>query len=214
KSRKAWSCQRFARARQLSFRLTSRAGDGSDPAFSHLCLLPALPDRRAWASLSWTGRLTPGMSVAWLLATVSGRAGWVRLHKGMNRIPQLFFRIRPLPSNLCAPLPSSLLTPCSSAQIVPRLHSKMASLVRPRRFQTEEELNTVRRLLGWSPQETAWGIRAGSVPLGDLRAGEFVLFISHISTGLGLPKSSFFLLLEDFGLQLQHLTPHSILLMS
>ena len=39
------------------------------------------------------------------------------------------------------------------------------------------------------------------------------MFISHISTGLGLPISSFFLLLlEDFGLQLQHLTPHSILL--
>ena len=59
------------------------------------------------------------------------------------------------------------------------------------------------------------GIRVGSVPLGDLRAGEFVLFISHISTGLGLPIYSFFLLLlEDFGLQLQHLTPHSILLTS
>ena len=55
--------------------------------------------------------------------------------------------------------------------------------------------------------------RLGS--LGDLHAGEFVLFISHISTGVGLPISSFFLLLlEDFGLQLQHLTPHSILLMS
>ena len=78
----------------------------------------------------------------------------------------------------------------------------MASLVRPCHFQTEEELNTVHRLHGWSPQETAWGIRAGSVPLGDLRAGEFVLFISHISTGLGLPISSFFLLLDDFGLQL------------
>ena len=91
----------------------------------------------------------------------------------------------------------------------------MASLARPRRFQTEEELNTVRRLLGWSPQETAWGIRAGSVPLGDLRAGEFVLFISHISTGVGLPVSSFLLLLlEDFGLQLLHLTPHSLLLTS
>src|SRR6185503_18247200 len=91
----------------------------------------------------------------------------------------------------------------------------MASLVHPRRFQTEAELNMVRCLLGWSPQETAWGIRVGSVPLGDLCAAEFVLFISHISTGMGLPISSFFLLLlEDFGLQLQHLTPHSILLMS
>ena len=78
----------------------------------------------------------------------------------------------------------------------------MASLVRSRRFQTKKELNTVRRLLGLSLQETSWGIRAGSVPLGDLHAREFVLFISHISTGLGLLISSFFLLLlEDFGLQ-------------
>ena len=39
------------------------------------------------------------------------------------------------------------------------------------------------------------------LPLDNLRAGEFVLFISHISTGLGLPISTFFLLLlEDFGL--------------
>ena len=52
-----------------------------------------------------------------------------------------------LPS-LCAPLLLSLLAPCSSAQIVTHLHSKMASLVRPRRFQTEAELNVVCRLLG------------------------------------------------------------------
>ena len=92
----------------------------------------------------------------------------------------------------------------------------MASLVHPRRFQTEEELNTMRRLLGWTAQETGWGVRAGSVPLGNLSAGEFVLFTSHISTGVGLPISSFLLLLllEDFGLQLQHLTPHSLLLTS
>ena len=91
----------------------------------------------------------------------------------------------------------------------------MASLVRPCRFQTEAELNMVRSLLVWCPHETAWGIRAGSVPLGDLRAREFVLFISHISTGVGLPISSFLLLLlEDSGLQLQHLMPYSILLTS
>ena len=73
----------------------------------------------------------------------------------------------------------------------------------------------MRRLLRWSSQGTAWGNQAGLVPLSDLRAGEFVLFISHISTGVGLPVSSFLLLLlEDFGLQLQHLTPHSLLLTS
>jgi hypothetical protein len=49
-------------------------------------------------------------------------------------------------------------------------------------------------------------------PLGDLTAGEFVLFVSYLSCGLWLPISPFFmLLLEDLGLQLQHLTPHSIL---
>jgi hypothetical protein len=37
------------------------------------------------------------------------------------------------------------------------------------------------------------------------------LFTSYISCGLALPISPFFLLLlEEFGLQLQHLTPHSI----
>ena len=65
---------------------------------------------------------------------------------------------------------------------------EMASLVHPRRFQTEGELNTVHRLLGWSAQETGWGVRAGSVPLGNLRAGEFVLFTSHVSAGVGLPS--------------------------
>ena len=102
-SRKARPRQRLIRARQLSFRLASRAGDGSDPAFSHLCWLPALPDRWAWAPLSWTGWLTPSVSVAWVPATVPGRTGWVRLHKGTNRIPRLLSRIRLLASNLWAP---------------------------------------------------------------------------------------------------------------
>jgi hypothetical protein len=55
-------------------------------------------------------------------------------------------------------------------------------------------------------------IRAGATPLGDLAVGEFMLFISYLSCGLALPISPFFLLLlEELRLQLQHLTPHSIL---
>jgi hypothetical protein len=66
----------------------------------------------------------------------------------------------------------------------------------------------VRGLLGWRAPVLAGRIRAGAIPLGDLAAGEFVLFVSYISRGLALPISPFFLmLLEDFGLQLQHLTP-------
>jgi hypothetical protein len=60
--------------------------------------------------------------------------------------------------------------------------------------------------------ERAGRIRASATPLGDLVAGEFVLFVSYLSCGLALPVSPFFLLLlEEFGLQLQDLTHHSIL---
>jgi hypothetical protein len=62
--------------------------------------------------------------------------------------------------------------------------------------------------------ELAGKIRAGSSSLNDLVAGELVLFNSYITCGLAPPISFFLLLLEEFGLQLQHLTPHSILLVS
>jgi hypothetical protein len=77
----------------------------------------------------------------------------------------------------------------------------MASLVHPERFQTEGALNLVRHLLGWSTPAFAGRIRAGATPLGDLAAGEFVLFVSYLSCGLALPISPFFLLLlEELGL--------------
>jgi hypothetical protein len=77
----------------------------------------------------------------------------------------------------------------------------MASLGHPDRFQAEEELNLVCGLLGWSAPGLARRIHVGAVPLGDLAAGEFVLFTSYISCGLALSISPFFLLpLEEFGL--------------
>jgi hypothetical protein len=88
----------------------------------------------------------------------------------------------------------------------------MALLGHPERFQSEGALNLVRNLLGWSAPVLAGRIRAGAAPLGDLVVGEFVLFVSYLSCRLALPISPFFLLLlEEFGLQLQHFTPHSIL---
>jgi hypothetical protein len=88
----------------------------------------------------------------------------------------------------------------------------MATLVRPNHNQTEEALDSVRRMLGWGSPALAERIRAGTIPLGNLAAGEFVLFVSYLFCGLVLPILPFFLLLlEEFGLQLQHLTPHSIL---
>jgi hypothetical protein len=88
----------------------------------------------------------------------------------------------------------------------------MTSLARPDRFQSVAALNLVCNLLGWSAPVLAGRIHAGAVPLDDLAAGEFVLFVSYLSSGLALPISPFFLLLlEELRLQLQHLTPHSIL---
>jgi hypothetical protein len=88
----------------------------------------------------------------------------------------------------------------------------MASLVHPERFQSKVALNLVRNLLGLSVPAFTGRIHAEATPLDDLVAGEFMLFISYLSCRLALPISPFFLLLlEEFGLQLQHLTPHSIL---
>ena len=88
----------------------------------------------------------------------------------------------------------------------------MALLDPPECFQSEVAFDLVRNLLGWGAPAFAGRIRVGASPHDDLVAGEFVLFVSYLSCGLALPISPFFLLLlEEFGLQLQHRTPHSIL---
>jgi hypothetical protein len=70
-------------------------------------------------------------------------------------------------------------------------------------LQSEGALNLVRNLLGWGAPAFAGRIRADASPLGDIAAGEFVLFVSYLSCGLALPISPFFLLLlEELGLQL------------
>jgi hypothetical protein len=130
------------------------------------------------------------------------------LKRDSPRAQQLRFRIlsqssRPFAFELFAPLciRALLLHTCTA-------DDAMTLLGQLGRFQTEATLNVVRHLLGWSAPALVGRIRAGVVPLGNLAAGEFVLFVSYISCGLALPISPFFLLLlEEFGLQLQHLTP-------
>jgi hypothetical protein len=113
--------------------------------------------------------------------------------------------LRPFAFELSTPL-------CIRALLLSAAVVAMASLVHPEHFQSEGALYQVRHLLGWSALVFARRIRVGATPLGDLAAGEFVLFVSYLSCGLVLPISPFFLpLLEELGLQLQHLTPHSIL---
>jgi hypothetical protein len=119
--------------------------------------------------------------------------------------------VQQLPFHIISQSPAPL---CLRA---PLLHARaavhaMASLGHPDCFQSEEALNLVHGLLGWRAPGLAGRIRARAAPLNDLAAGEFVLFTSYISCGLALPISPFFLLLlEEFGLQLQHLMPHSVL---
>jgi hypothetical protein len=111
--------------------------------------------------------------------------------------------LHPFAFGLSAPLciRALLLHTCATADAV-------TSLGQPDCFQTKATIDVVRNLLGWGASPLAGRIRAGVVPLGDLAAREFVLFTSYISCGLALPISPFFLmLLEEFGLQLQHLTP-------
>jgi hypothetical protein len=95
----------------------------------------------------------------------------------------------------------------SSAAVV-----AMALLDPPECFQSEVALNSVRNLLKRGAPTFAERICASATPPSDLTAEEFMLFVSNFSCGLALPISPFFLLLlEELGLQLQHLTPRSIL---
>jgi hypothetical protein len=141
-------------------------------------------------------------------AASRGASGRVFLEKGFTphaavTLSHSLHSLRPFTFKLSAPLciRALLLHTCAATD-------SMTSLGQPDRFQTEATLNVVCHLLGWSTSALAGRIRVGAVPLGDLAAGEFVLFSSYISCGLALPISPFFLLLlEEFGLQLQHLTP-------
>jgi hypothetical protein len=73
----------------------------------------------------------------------------------------------------------------------------------------------VRRLLGWTTPELSGKIQAGLSSLNNLVAGEFILFNTYATYRLAPPISSFLLLLlEEFGFQLQHLNPHSVLLVA
>jgi hypothetical protein len=125
------------------------------------------------------------------------------------------YRLHPFAFVLLRSTPALPIVPfCLRA---PQFHTRaavnaMASLDHPDCFQSEAALNLVCGLLGWSAPAYVARIHVGAAPLSDLAFEEFVLFVSYVSCGLALPISPFFLLLlEEFGLQLQHLMPHSIL---
>jgi hypothetical protein len=132
-----------------------------------------------------------------------GASEGVSLEKGFTpsaavKLSHFLYSLRPFAFELSAPL--CIRAPQHSAAVV-----AMALLAHPERFQSEVAPNLLRNLLGWGTPAFARRICADASPLGDLAAGEFVLFVSYISCGLALSISSFFLLLlGEFGLQLQH----------
>jgi hypothetical protein len=74
---------------------------------------------------------------------------------------------------------------------------------------------SLRRLMGWQAPGFEHRLRRGVTPLANLEPGDFVFFSTYALAGLVPPLSSFFLvLLEFYGLQLQHLSPNSITLVA
>jgi hypothetical protein len=79
----------------------------------------------------------------------------------------------------------------------PRSHAivaTMALLDPPECLQPKVALNLVRNMLGWGVSALAGKICVGASARGDLTAGEFMLFVSILPSGLALPISSFFVL--------------------
>jgi hypothetical protein len=91
----------------------------------------------------------------------------------------------------------------------------MAAELLPSRFRSSGSLASLRRLMGWQAPGFEHRLKHGVVPLSDLESGDFVFFSAYALAGLVPPLSSFFLmLLEFYGLQLQHLSPNSITLVA
>jgi hypothetical protein len=119
--------------------------------------------------------------------------------------PSCFFVPRPH-RRLC-PFAFALLSSTPSPPCTPWLR-----LVTPTASSLRRRSTWCVACLGGARQRTPQGSAPALLPSAISPLGSLFLFVSYVSCGLALPISPFFLLLlEEFGLQLQHLTPHSIL---
>jgi hypothetical protein len=76
-------------------------------------------------------------------------------------------------------------------------------------------LASLQRLMGWQVPGLARKVKSGAASLANMRLGDFIFFVAYALAGVVPPLSSFFLmLLECYGLQLQHLSPNSIALVA
>jgi hypothetical protein len=69
--------------------------------------------------------------------------------------------------------------------------------------------------MGWQAPGLTCKVKSGAASLTNMRPGDFIFFTAYALAGLVPPLSSFILmLLEYYGLQLQHLSPNSIALVA
>jgi hypothetical protein len=93
----------------------------------------------------------------------------------------------------------------------PPLLAAMASSLSTSRYQFENDLRALRKAIGW--QSLGYDSMMWHGMLSLAQPGDFVYILAYALAGLVPPFSSFFhVLLEHYGLQLQHLSPHSITL--
>jgi hypothetical protein len=91
----------------------------------------------------------------------------------------------------------------------------MVSYLSSSRLHTESDLKKLRQLIGWQSLRYDRKMQHGVTPLASMWPGDFIYFASYTLSELVLSFSSFlFTLLEHYGLQLQHLSPHSITLVA
>jgi hypothetical protein len=89
----------------------------------------------------------------------------------------------------------------------------MASSLPTSCYQSENNLRALRKAIRWQSPGYDSKMRRGMLSL--TQPGDFVYFLTYALARLMPPFSSFFLmLLEHYGLQLQHLSPHSIMLVA
>jgi hypothetical protein len=91
----------------------------------------------------------------------------------------------------------------------------MASNLSRSCFCSPTNLEALRRVLGWQASGYKVWLRYGVGSPLNLRPREFGFFACYATAGLVPPVSSFlFTLLEFYGLQLKHLSPHSFVLVA
>jgi hypothetical protein len=89
-----------------------------------------------------------------------------------------------------------------------------SNLPRPR-LHTPADLVVLRWVLRWQASGYDSWLWCGTLPLANLQPGEFVFFSCYAMVRLVALVSSFLLtLLLFYGLQLQHISPHSFVLVA